>query len=275
MPTIELDIGIAMGSEVDNKGHLSVQIDGYGEGQAGVAPYEVQAIGGILRRPLDPVVDGEGNPDPTKACPTMYGMEGGRGHAFPLLDPRTVAKMPVIQKGEALVPGDAGQFIRFHVDGATTTMTTDAAGDPSGNAVYFRVKPDGLEFVAPWGTLTFDASGFHVDHPASGAKLHLGYVGGLPAPLDAVGSYVTIEGGVVSINGAMVSVGPDGAADSAVKATPLLAYLAQMAAGINSLAAAVGSFSGAGTFPALPAVVTQLAALTTPPLTIQSSTTVT
>src|SRR3990167_5738707 len=65
-------------------------------------------------------------------------------------------------------------------DGSVTLFTTDD-NTKDGKSVYFRVAPDGFMWVAPWGKLVFDATGFHLLH-ASGASFDLGGIGGGPPP---------------------------------------------------------------------------------------------
>ncbi len=54
---LELDIGLATLSTYDDDGVLTVQVDAYGEGKSGVAPYEQHSPLGILSRCHDPSTD--------------------------------------------------------------------------------------------------------------------------------------------------------------------------------------------------------------------------
>lgn len=97
----------------------------------------------------------------------------------------------------------------YKSDGSVTTFTT-VGNEAGASAVFWRISPTGLEFVAPWGTLRFDESGFHVKH-ASGARLDLGGIGGLPSPLDTLGSYASISAATARVHGGLVMIGPKGA----------------------------------------------------------------
>lgn len=99
----------------------------------------------------------------------------------------------------AYAPGDDGLAqgrVIGKKDGSVTVFTTDD-NTKDGKSVFFRVAKDGFLFVAPWGTIRFDATGFHILH-ASGASFNLGGIGGLPAPLDVVASYIKMQAGSVS-----------------------------------------------------------------------------
>lgn len=125
-------------------------------------------------------------------------------------------------------------------DGSVTVFTTDT-NTKAGRSVYFRTAPDGFLWVAPWGTLRFDASGFHLLH-SSGASINLGGIGGLPAPLDVIASYIKLQAGSVSTS----SVGsPIADATSTVAAIAALqTQLTAVAAGFAKLAAVVGAVQG-------------------------------
>lgn len=119
----------------------------------------------------------------------------------------------------------------------TVTMFTTSDNTKAGKSVYFRVAPDGFIWTAPWGTMRFDAMGFHMIH-ASGACINSGGVGGLPAPLDIVGSYIKLQASNVSAS----SIGAP-LADALSTITAIAALQTQMiaiAAAFTKLAAAVG-----------------------------------
>ena len=92
-------------------------------------------------------------------------------------------------------------------DGSIVVMTV--AGD--GQTVYLRVAPDALRFVAPWGTLRFDASGFHCK-TQWGARLDLGGFGGAPEPVSDMTSYATMSAHSVKLDGLVLlgAAGPSG-----------------------------------------------------------------
>lgn len=114
-----------------------------------------------------------------------------------------------MKEGEMCIhPGDADNASRvmFKADKSIILYTTDNAL-PTGKGVYLRVAPTALEFYAPWGRLVFDATGFHAV-TASGARLDMGGIGGLPSPLDTLASYATLSAATVKCEGSVVFLGP-------------------------------------------------------------------
>ncbi len=101
-------------------------------------------------------------------------------------------------------PDGAGQAaVLLKADGSLTLFTTDD-NTASGNGVSFKVAPDKMQFIAPWGSLTFDATGLHIK-TNTGARFDLGAISA-PPPLDAlVPSYCKITAGTVSINGKLAT----------------------------------------------------------------------
>jgi hypothetical protein len=93
-------------------------------------------------------------------------------------------------------------------DGSIVTLTQTS----DGQTVYLRVASDALRFVAPWGTLRFDASGFHVK-TQWGARFDIGGVGGLPAPVSDMTSYVTMAAHTVKLDGVCLLGTPGPAGD--------------------------------------------------------------
>lgn len=129
-------------------------------------------------------------------------------------------------------PEGTGQARIIHKkDGSINIYTTDT-NTAAGQAVYLRVAPDGISIVAPWGSVKFDATGFHVVH-AGGATLNLGGVSGLPSPLDVIASYFAVNAGAVKIEGSAQSFG-SGTKDQLVKASDLRAILTSMIAAYST-----------------------------------------
>ncbi len=163
-------------------------------------------------------------------------------------------------------------------DGSVTMVTTDD-GTATGRSVFWQTDKDAFRGVAPWGRLTFDATGFHVRHH-TGARIDLGGVGGLPAPLDSMGAYVSISAPVLRLTGGAVAIG-QGLGDAAAKATPTLAVLAAIATSLTAIGAALnginvalvptGSASVAVT-PATAAIVAAVSAISTAATLIPATT---
>jgi hypothetical protein len=235
--------------EPDEDGFYGLQVDAYGEDESGVVPYEMHHLYGFLGRPTDPGGDADGEVDPAKAGQVLYALEGGRGHAWPLEDPRVLPRLPVCRPGESVMYAAPGQFIRLHENGAISLCTSDV-GDPDvptakggsfqGKNVMLQITHDGLYFVAPWGRLIFDATGFHAVHQ-SGARLDLGTIGGLPSILG--GTYASISADNVTLDSSRVTSGPIGLADAAVKMTPLTPMLAALQGAIAGVIAVSQSLS--------------------------------
>jgi hypothetical protein len=237
---MQIDIHSAVASFYDEDGFLSVGTDVEGEKNAGAAPYESHHPYGFKGRPLDPVVDDEGNPDPTQAGQALVLKEGGQGHVMPLGDPRVDPKLPQLKPGESLQYGAAGHFTRHLADGSIVRMTTDQGGGDDGAAksVYDEVSPTGFRWVAPWGKIIFDASGLQIT-TASGAKFTLGPIGGLPPPFDSLGSYCSIEGAIFSAKAGISSIGPGDGHEPAVRGLSLVAQLASVATALTDLSIAL------------------------------------
>lgn len=239
---IGLDLAVATLSAYDDDDFPGVQHDAFGKG--GTPPYEQHSPHGFLSRPLDPDLDAKGQPK--LGCQVLIGMEGGRGHAWLSHDPRVIPKLPRLLKGESMVYGPAGNFIRCHADGTHTQFTTDKGGDASGQSVYSQTAPDKFLKVAPWGVERFDASGWHVlTH--SGARIDCGGIGGLPAPLDAIGAYFSVSAPMVRFDCASAVFGGD-AAIPLTKADPLIAILTDIVTALAQIVAIAGT-PGTGSSP--------------------------
>jgi hypothetical protein len=247
---LNFDIGIATLSVYDHDDFPGVQIDPLGDG--GIQDYEVHSTYGFLAKPLDPATDGAGNP--TQGCTVLYALEGGKGHAWLCSDPRVTPLLPALRPGESLMYAAGGQFIRLHATdgdtpGAITLFTSDD-GTVNGQNVYLQVARDALRFVAPWGTITFDASGFHLVTD-SGARLDLGAIGGVPL----IGSYASLSAGMVDISGSVVAAGADGPAQPLTYATPLIQILAQLITVVSAINATTTGAPAAALTALLPTVI--------------------
>jgi hypothetical protein len=278
---IQWELGQVNLTEYDDEDVLRAQPDGLGE-EPRVGSYQVHHLLGVLTRPSDPEVDGDGNPVEGGGTLALIGRDGTDTFIIPLGDPRDLAKLPTAKKGERVLYGPAANFVRCHDDGRVT-MFTSTDGTLDGKSVFAQVAPDGFTFFAPWGKLTFDNNGFHMVH-SSGARMDAGAIGGLPAPLDALGSYIKLAGAMAQIEASTVALGAaSGTPDAAAKSTPLLAALTAIGTALTALQATCAALVGTGTGPgAPPAVITSAAAVTTATgsigtasATVPSSTTVT
>jgi hypothetical protein len=242
------EIGMAMGSSYDEDGYLGIQYDGEGEQDSGVDPFETHAIAGVYSRPMDPGVDENGNPDPKQAAQVLVGIEAsGKGHIWPMEDPRVVALLPAAQPGERFFYGDTGAFIRFHIDGAISFYTTDQGGNPAGQKVAMRLAPDGWSVDAPWGRMTFDGNGFYIS-VAGGPTFDMSAMS-LPAPLDQISSSITMQAKSITLDAASVDAGPGaGTSQPLVGVTALQQVLAALVGVIQGISTTLttGGTSSAG-----------------------------
>ena len=235
---LALDIGLVMLTEYNDNGILGIQVDGYGEDKAGLASYMAQGACGELARCMDPALDANGQPLQGQACEVMYAHEGSRGHAWCLNDPRTLTKLPIMQKGEKLIfaPNLIAQFIRFHKSGAISMYTTDD-GTVNGKTIVRSLSPDPLQGIVdfcPWGKVTLNQTGYHV-LTSGGARFD---GGGMSAPglPSALGSYWTFSAATIDLTASVVCLGPTPEdAIPVALATPLLAYITALEAAIATI----------------------------------------
>lgn len=130
-------------------------------------------------------------------------------------------------------------------NGSITHFTT-SDNTVDGEAVYSRTSPTAFEWVAPWGVMKFDSSGFHINH-ASGARFDLGGISGMPSPLDQLSSYVRIQASSFISNSTCQSFGADAGHQPLASATAVKALFAAMQAEIVALQAAVAALQSVPT----------------------------
>ena len=282
MDCLELDLGNATYSGYDSDGFLTVSWDSYGNEDgnsapgnapvAGTAAFEAHHPLGFVGRPLDPLLDPDGNADPTQSCNVMIGLMGGKGHAWPLEATRVMPLLPQLRKGESMMYGPAwGQFCRMHEDGKISFYTTigqpasdvDNPGDP----IYFEIDPNagpsqGFNLVGPWGKLMWGPSGFHV-RMFGGPSLDLGPIGGAPGPLAALANYFAVSAAMSTLNSSIVATGTGKTpnAGAPAMAVPLLAILAEMMAAVSVALASIPSSAPTGGQAAATALASAIAPL--------------
>lgn len=229
----EWDIGVATVTAYDADGFGSTQVDVPGEQQAGVAPYENHFPYGLYARPLEPTVDGDGNPDPTSANQVLYALEGGIGHSFPLENPAVIQLLPTIKPGETLFYGPKGQIIRTTIDGQMLIWcpAPDGSGEVDFNMAW---GSEGVTWNGRWGSFSQSDAGVTVTAPG-GASLEMGAIGGAPGPLSAVSSSVTVKAGNIALEGNVtIGAGSIGVAPG-VNGTFLLAKLAAIDSALKAI----------------------------------------
>lgn len=159
--------------------------------------------------------------------------------------------------GDVVVQADKGAARAVvKADGSIALFTTDT-NDDNGKSVYIRVAPDGMQFVAPWGTVKFDASGFHVLH-SSGASFDLGGIYGMPAPLDQITSYVRMSAATINGRASAASFGV-GTTDPVASSTAVMTAIAALQAQVTAMEAAWAAL-GAITGPIAGAAVAPISA---------------
>lgn len=209
-------------------------------------------------------------------------------------DMRGLAIAGTLVAGETCLygPGHDGNSqgrVLIKDNGGVTIFTTDD-NTPTGKAVALSVSPTGMKFTAPWGSFTFDATGFHLKTKA-GPRIDMGGISipGLPAALAGpLSSYITLTAGVIKnaaanvFNGAgsvflpavaapALPIIPPGAGPmNATQLAALNAFATAVATavgGVNSVGA--GTAAGAAIAVAATALATALAAAPPP---VQSQT---
>ncbi len=168
-------------------------------------------------------------------------------------------------------------------DGAITHFTTEG-NVPGGKVIYSRTGSgidadtglmDGFVWAAPWGTVKFDQSGFHVVHE-SGAEFHLGGIAGMPAPLDQIATYCKIEAAAVTTTSSAQSLGA-GTTQPLAFAAGTLALGTAIQAALTAIQACLTASSGgtvnaASVTAAATAVTAAQAALATALLAVPAGT---
>ena len=235
------DIEAVASSYYDEDGFLNHQCAVEGsESVDGAAPlggahgYETLQHGGIYHYPLDAVLDANGNVDPKQAPQAFTYREGGHVVSIPGTDPRVIPLLPAMNKGDTVLHGSGGAFVR--VNGPTTNpgrisaWTTDS-GLANGNTVAFRCWPDRHQRSAPWGTETFDYSGYHLAC-SSGPCFDMGGMSGSLVP-PGYSSYGLLRADSFKIDGKTIQLGPTGDYIPVVLSTPLETQLAAIVSSLQ------------------------------------------
>lgn len=238
---IAFDIAAVVGTNIDADGFDEIQHDAEGEQKAGAPSNQAHHFFGSWGRALDPVTEpakegAVGQPDPSKTSQVLVGYEGSSGHSWAMEDPRLINVLPTPGKGEHLTYSFSGCFTRHHIDGSISHATTDAGGF-GGQTVAQRITPTSFMRFAPWGRETFDATGYRLTH-AGGARFSMGFLSGLPAPLDGGISYARVQADTIELNGAAIHIGPTASIVQPVaQAAPLVVVLNAIGVAMTALAA--------------------------------------
>jgi hypothetical protein len=147
-------------------------------------------------------------------------------------------------------------------DGSITTFTTDTNTDvdSGGKSVYARVAPDGFEWVAPWGTMRFNAESFSITHKPSGCTFDMFAMFGLPAPLDKITSCISLQAGSINMPASATSFGV-GVPTPLAGSVAVLAAISGLQAQIAALKIAIAAITAGATNGGTAAIATQAVAL--------------
>lgn len=253
---LKFDLGACVLTDFDEDDFLRAQPDALGT-EPQVEPYELHHPFGFSSRPLDPDVGPDGKPLQGQACNLLFATRGNATFAWLAADPRAVPGLPRLKQGESVMYSTYGAFMRCHVDGTISIFTTDD-GSTDGRSVYFQVRPDGFRWVAPWGKMVFDATGFHM-LTKGGARIDAGSIGGLPPPLDQLSTYVSVVAGIIKMQASVSAEGAPGVPEPIAKATSTLSVLTAIQAALTAIGSALTALGNGSAGAAITASATALA----------------
>jgi hypothetical protein len=187
---------------------------------------------GFDSRPADPDING--------ACMASCTTDGDEVRVSGSRDLRMSGKLPDIAPGDSRAYGYAGNFTRWYADGEIASLTTDD-GTPQGRSISERLSPeDGWVVSTPWGSISIGPYGINLVH-ASGAKVMLGSIAGIPSPggvLDSLSGYVRISAPLVHVKGGAIGLGTDGGVGNEVAVNELATILSQLIQAISLITSA-------------------------------------
>lgn len=234
------------GSEVDEQGWLSVQVNAYGEGAARSGALLLSPFG-MLGRPLDPDDDG--------ACKALTAREGNQDFAIATVDLRVLKKLPAPKKGGSVQFGADGGFGSFDPEEHTWTLYIpvefDSEGTPTKAHLYQLGKDtNGLRCVT---LLHADGPGLSI---LSGGKRSLVLKNAQSTAYIDVNDDGLMFNGVSMFRGGIAEmVGPDpltAIPTPLVRAPALIAWAASLVVTINALVAKVNALPPVTTIPLVP-----------------------
>ena len=111
---------------------------------------------------------------------------------------------------ETVIVGPDGSAGRVVIKkNGTVALITGQGNDPTGSTIVLAVTPEGLKFSSPYGTISFDVTGFHCKTKA-GPRIDMGglAVPGLPAQITgAITGYCNITAPTIKANGSIIYLG--------------------------------------------------------------------
>lgn len=209
-------------------GSVTVNLGFAESGELQSSQAEVWGTPGIVSVPALPVKTANN----TDAAQCLYFSRNDQNIAFAFRDTRSQAQAGNINPGETCIYAQTGQGrVLLKNDNSVTLVTSDA----DGNNMEMTLSPTGWYYKAPFGKITFDATGFHVSN-ATGGRIDLNATAA-PGPLAAVvGSSVTITTGSFTVNSGSIMLGPT----TGVNLPAVYGVLPVAAPGIPILGAGVG-----------------------------------
>ena len=220
-----LRVSTAVYCEQDEFGWYGVQCEGMSESGTGLSD-QLQAPYGFAARPLDAVIDADGNVE--QGC-EVFRASLGRTHSLSWLghDTRYNAKCPPLTKGSCAAWNATGAFLLFDYEAETATLYQPIANGTKAHKVTVGVDGNNAPIIdllhSSGAYLTLADPSVVLRHTGSG--------------------YFEIKGDDLTANGKLkVTSGLDvggGASLPLALATPLVSYLSELETLLNGLATAI------------------------------------
>ena len=233
------DIQVATLTEYDADGFPGVSVDAIGDADAGLPTAELHHPLGLIARPRDPDVDGEGTP--TLGATVLRLTEGAADHGIALGDPRATPKLPRLEKGGVALYADTGAavlpfLLLSGVDGSAQLYVP--YGSPATAATLaFDVSTAGAESIQ-----IVHGSGMRITMTAGGLNSVVVTNRAGDAYVEVNDNGITLNGNLQATGALAVGVGVPPPMPVA-RAAELVAWaagvgveLAQIAAYVNALA---------------------------------------
>lgn len=254
-----LDVHHVLRTTVTADGVVMLSIGDVKAGESFDEQVPLYSAAGFVSMPADP--------DAGVEAAEVVSLETSAGYiGIAVRDNRSAKIAGQMVAGETTVFASGSQACTIYkLDGSVTSFTTHD-NTANGRSVYSSVSPTGFIRFMPHGKETFDEKGWHILH-ASGARIDLGAISGLPGPLSAMGSYVGMSAAIIRIEGSTISLGTSaGVVEPVAKANTLLSLLtslqAEHTAMLNLTTAIAATPAAIGTAPAVnPAVIAAFTAL--------------
>lgn len=159
----------------------------------------------------------------------------------------------LIKPGESCFFADGSRASILCKNDGSVRLVTTHDNSRGGRTIAATVGTNGVDLSTPWSRLTISDLGIHGycvrSDGSAGAYFDLGSVAGLPAPFDAMGTYLAMGANLVRIEGQTIALGTDaGVAEPVAKATTTVTVLDAVS---NALAAASSAFTRLNTPSAL------------------------